>query len=135
MLERQKCHTDSISPSLHSTNCDRAPSLCFGIGSVWVVGVSSPSLSEEQELCKAVLSGNWSILSAQEVHLQMIRDGTCSRAFFLCLQQKSCVQESCVCLTSSNRVQTERGEAKHDKDYMEAPLGQQQTEASGGNQG
>lgn len=97
MLERQKCHTDSISPCLHSTNCDRAPSLCFGIGSVWVVGVSSPSLSEEQELCKAVLSGNWSILSAREVHLQMIRDGMCSRAFFLCLRQKNAVYKKVAC--------------------------------------
>lgn len=96
--------------------------------------MSSLSLSEEQELCKAVLSGNWSILSAREVHLQMIRDDMCSRAFFLHLRQKNCVQESCVCLKSLYSVQKEGREAKHVKDYMEAPLGQPQTKVNSGNQ-
>lgn len=61
----------------------------FGIGSFWVLRVRCPSLSAGQELCKAVLSGNWSTPSAQKVHLQMIRDGIYSGAIFLPLWWKT----------------------------------------------
>lgn len=110
-LVRQKCHTDSLSLCLHSTNRDKASSLRFGIGSEhlesWSEFPESFRRAEEQQN-KAVLSGNWGVLLAREVPLQMIRDGMCSSTFFLRLWQ------------ILNSVQTERIEAKHVKYCMEA---------------
>ena len=80
--KRQKCHTDSILP------CPSQRRLTEHLPVFWncehvAPGMCNPSLSVGQELCNAVLSGNWSIPSAQKVHLQMIRDAMCSGAFFL----------------------------------------------------
>lgn len=119
MLERQKCHTDSISLCLHSTNCDRVSSLSFGIGSERLESWSEfPESFRGAGVVQSCSECKWSILSAQEVHLQMIRDGMCSSAFFLRLWQIFSVQK-------------ERIEAKHVKHCMEAPSGQPQAKVSG----
>jgi len=66
--KRQKCHTDSILP------CPSQRRLTEHLPVFWncehvAPGMCNPSLSVGQELCNAVLSGNWSIPSAQKVQL------------------------------------------------------------------
>lgn len=103
-LGRQKCHTDSVSPSSTIWTVTGHLPLCLGIGASFRGAGAVPSC----------LTGNWSI--PQHIHLQMTRGSMCSGAFSLPLWWKPVYIEV---LKSVVRVQKGRRETKRGKASME----------------